>query len=70
MFTKMCPPNESAADRGLRVLFGLVLLSLTLWGPRTLWGLLGVIPLVTGLVGSCPLYTLLRVGTRTPAATR
>jgi hypothetical protein len=70
MFSKMCPANESAADRGLRVVLGLVLLSLTLWGPKTLWGLVGVIPLVTGLVGSCPLYTLLGIGTRQPAATR
>lgn len=69
MFQKICPRNESAVDRGLRVLFGLVLLSLTLWGPRTLWGLLGLIPLVTGLVGSCPLYTLLGIGTRARTAT-
>ena len=70
MLEKLLPKNESLLDRALRVALGLVGLSLTLWGPSTLWGLFGLIPLVTGFVGSCPLYTLLHVGTRTPAATR
>ena len=28
------------------------------------WGLLGAVPLLTGLIGSCPVYTLLGVGTK------
>ncbi|MBW2736835.1 MAG: DUF2892 domain-containing protein, partial [Deltaproteobacteria bacterium] len=50
--------NESTADRTLRVLFGVFLLSLMLWGPKTMWGLIGLLPLTTGLLGSCPAYTL------------
>lgn len=52
------PRNEHTLDRVIRVIFGLGLLSLTVVGPRTLWGLAGLIPLLTGLLGSCPLYTL------------
>ena len=43
-------------DRGLRVLVGLAILSLVFVGPQTLWGLLGLIPIATGLLGSCPAY--------------
>ncbi len=56
--------NEGTLDRTLRVVLGLVLLSLTVVGPQTLWGLVGLVPLLTGLVGSCPLYTLLHLSTR------
>ena len=44
--------NESNLDRGLRIILGLVLLSLVFVGPQTLWGLIGLVPLVTGLLGS------------------
>lgn len=50
--------NEGTVDRVLRVVLGLVLLSLTVVGPQSLWGLIGLVPLVTGLVGYCPVYTL------------
>lgn len=60
---RLLPGNEHPIDRALRVGVGLALLSLMVFGPRTAWGLLGLIPLVTGLVGSCPLYTLLGVST-------
>jgi len=52
------PRNEGNIDRGLRVVAGLVLLSLMFVGPKTLWGLVGIVPLVTGLLGSCPVYTI------------
>lgn len=63
MLDKLLPRNEHAVDRALRVVVGLALLSLILVGPRTLWGLVGLLPLATGLLGSCPLYTLLGIGT-------
>jgi hypothetical protein len=50
--------NEAWWDRGLRVIVGLGVLSLTLVGPHTPWGLLGIIPVLTGTVGFCPLYRL------------
>ena len=55
--------NEGRVDRALRVGVGLGVLSLTVVGPQTLWGLVGLVPLLTGLAGSCPLYTVLGVNT-------
>ncbi len=55
--------NESNVDRVLRVVLGLVLLSLVFVGPQTPWGLIGVVPLVTGLVGVCPVYSVLGIST-------
>ena len=55
--------NEGVLDRVLRTMVGLVILSLVFIGPRTPWAWLGLIPLVTGLVGFCPLYRLLGVNT-------
>jgi hypothetical protein len=58
MSSKLLPMNEGMKDRILRVIVGGVLLTLVFVGPRTPWGWLGVIPLVTGLLGTCPVYTL------------
>jgi hypothetical protein len=55
--------NESSIDRALRVVIGIVLLSLVVVGPKTMWGLLGFVPLLTGLFGFCPLYRLLGIST-------
>jgi hypothetical protein len=56
--SKLLPTNEHPVERVLRVVIGLVLLSLVFVGPKTYFGLLGLVPLATGLLGSCPLYTL------------
>ena len=61
--TILLASNEGAADRVLRVLLGIAVLSLFFVGPKTLWGLLGLIPLVTGVIGSCPLYSFLGIDT-------
>jgi hypothetical protein len=53
--------NEGKFDRILRVVLGLGLLSLVFIGPQTAWGWVGVVPLVTGLVGNCPLYSILGI---------
>jgi len=55
---KLFPRNEANIERVLRVLVGLGVLSLTVIGPKTMWGLIGIVPLLTGLIGSCPLYTV------------
>lgn len=60
--------NEAGWDRALRVALGLALLSLTVVGPQTWLGLLGLVPLATGVVGFCPLYRLLGVSTCAAAA--
>ena len=57
------PQNEGTLDRILRVVAGLVLLSLVFVGPQTLWGLVGIVPLLTGLAGYCPAYSILGVNT-------
>jgi hypothetical protein len=67
----MFTTNESGFDRALRVVLGIVILSLVFMGPKTLWALLGFIPLVTGVVGFCPLYRLLGLATHhEPAGTK
>ena len=55
--------NEASIDRILRVALGLALLLLVFVGPHTLWGLVGVVPLATGLAGYCPLYKVLGIDT-------
>ena len=47
----------------LRVVAGIAMLSLTVVGPKTSWGFVGLIPLVTGLVGNCPLYSVFGLST-------
>jgi hypothetical protein len=55
--------NEGTVDRALRVILGIVLIALVFVGPKTPWGWVGIVPLVTGLVGFCPLYRLIGVNT-------
>ncbi len=50
-------------DRILRIVVGLVLIALVFVGPKTPWGWIGVVPLLTGLVRFCPAYTLLGLNT-------
>jgi hypothetical protein len=62
--SKLLATNEHTVDRALRVALGLGLLALALVGPKTPLGYLGIVPLLTGVVGTCPLYSLLVVSTR------
>ncbi len=48
--------NVGSIDRWIRIAVGLGLLSLVFVGPQTLWGLVGLVPLVTGLARFCPAY--------------
>jgi len=61
---KLIASNEHLVDRILRVGGGLALLTTAFVGPKTAIGYLGIIPLATGLVGTCPLYSLLGISTR------
>ena len=63
MLAKVLPKNEHTVERVLRVLVGLGLLSLVFVGPKTAWGWVGILLVVTGLVGSCPAYTLFGIST-------
>lgn len=58
MLGKLLPTNEHPIERVLRVAIGVALISIVFAGPKTPWGWIGVVPLATGLIGSCPLYTL------------
>lgn len=51
--------NVGGIDKILRIVVGLILLSLVFIGPRTAWGWIGIVPLATGLINWCPLYSLL-----------
>lgn len=55
--------NEGVIDRGLRVVVGLVLIGLAVTGTVGIWGYIGIVPLLTGAVGMCPLYSLLGINT-------
>ena len=51
--------NVGGIDKILRILAGLILLSLVFIGPQTAWGWVGLVPLLTGLFGFCPLYKII-----------
>ncbi|MGP1678357.1 MAG: YgaP family membrane protein [Burkholderiales bacterium] len=57
--------NVGGADKILRIVVGLGLLSLILIleGNARWWGLVGLVPLLTGVFNFCPLYTLLGLNT-------
>jgi hypothetical protein len=63
MLARLLPANEHPSERALRIAIGLAALSLVFVGPHTLWGLLGLVPLATGLLGGCPLYPLFGLST-------
>lgn len=54
----MFSSNVGSIDRLLRIFVGALLIGLTLAGNIGAWGWIGVIPLVTGLIGSCPMYKI------------
>lgn len=53
--------NVGGMDKIARIVVGLALLTMTVVGPKTMWGLIGVVPLATGLLNFCPAYTLLGI---------
>jgi hypothetical protein len=55
--------NVGGLDRVLRIVAGVVLLALGAFGPLGWWGLVGIVPLATGLLRFCPVYPLLRLNT-------
>lgn len=48
--------NVGGVDRGLRIVFGLALITLTLMGVIGIWGWLGIVPILTGTFRFCPAY--------------
>lgn len=63
MIEKAIPNNLHPVERVARVVLGLILVALVFVGPTTPWAWIGLFPLLTGLTGTCPLYTLTGVNT-------
>ena len=57
-------PNLGSFDRAMRLLLGLAALALVVTGPRTPWGYVGVVLLITATIGYCPIYAALGLSTR------
>ncbi|MFA6063171.1 MAG: DUF2892 domain-containing protein [Gallionella sp.] len=55
--------NEGTIDRALRVIAGLALIGLTATDAIGAWGWIGVVPLLTGIIGICPAYSIIGLNT-------
>ena len=55
--------NIGNIERALRIIVGAGILSLTVVGPQSSWALIGIVPILTGLIGWCPPYHLLGINT-------
>ncbi len=66
MLAKLFPSNLSSTDRVVRIGLGVALLLLAFFGPKTAWGYLGLVPLITAFAGSCPLYTVFGISSCHP----
>lgn len=59
----MIKSNVGIIDRAIRVIAGIGLLAIAFIGPQTHWGYLGLVPLLTGVIGFCPAYCPLGMST-------
>ncbi len=59
----MFKTNEGTVDRVLRVVIGAALIAWTLFFGGPVWAWIGIVPLLTGAIGSCPLYSLIGINT-------
>lgn len=55
--------NVGSIDKTIRTVAGLALIALAIMDVGTPWTWIGVLPLITGLMGTCPAYSLLGVNT-------
>ncbi|MCS6781406.1 MAG: DUF2892 domain-containing protein [Geminicoccaceae bacterium] len=55
--------NVGTVDRAIRGLVGILLILMVFVGPQTPWGWIGIIPLVTAIVGFCPAYKIFGLST-------
>ena len=60
--------NVGTIDRSIRIIAGLALLGLAATGK--MWGLVGIVPLLTGLLGWCPPYQMLGISTTGACCTK
>jgi hypothetical protein len=59
----MFKTNVGGIDRVLRIVVGLALIGLTLGGVIGAWGWIGLVPLATGALSTCPVYSILGMNT-------
>lgn len=59
----MLKKNVGTIDKVLRVILGVGLLSIAFTGPQTPWGYIGIVPLATALLGTCPAYAIFGLST-------
>ncbi len=68
----MFAQNVGSIDRIIRIVLGLALIAIGFFAlagvAGTIAGVIGFIPLLTGLVGWCPLYSLFKFSTRPSSA--
>lgn len=57
--------NVGSTDRAIRLISGIAIITLGLYF-KSWWGVLGLIPLITGLVKVCPIYSLLKFSSKKP----
>ncbi|MGM0615566.1 MAG: YgaP family membrane protein [Pseudomonadota bacterium] len=55
--------NVGGIDKIARIVIGALLIVLALTGTIGVWGWIGVVPLATGLLNTCPAYSLLGINT-------
>lgn len=59
----MMEKNLGSLDRGIRVTVGLVGMAMCFTWPHTLWGMLGIVPFSTAVLGYSPVYRLFGIDT-------
>ncbi|HSH83574.1 MAG TPA: DUF2892 domain-containing protein [Guyparkeria sp.] len=59
----MMEANIGMIDKWLRIVVGVVLIALALFGVIGWWGYIGIIPLATGVINFCPVYRLIGLDT-------
>lgn len=55
--------NEGSIDRAVRIIAGIALIALAYTGTIGVWGYIGIMPLLTGILGICPAYSIFGINT-------
>jgi hypothetical protein len=55
--------NEGSIDRAVRIIAGIALIALAATHTIGVWGYIGIMPLLTGILGICPAYSIFGINT-------
>lgn len=61
--------NVGRADKIIRIVLGIVIIAFGFYY-ESYWGAIGLIPLITGIIGTCPIYSLFKVSTAPGSKTK